>query len=133
VFEVQEKVREVPHVIHAFPLTVQQAVSTEVALNSITELDETKKQIHKLPFVLDTEVTIWTGTRNMPENLSIFNRCPVSKKMVSKEKAISKRKTVVEIDEIDRAIIDKLTVNGRIALPKSQTDWCVNRNHSETV
>ncbi|MCW4029002.1 MAG: Lrp/AsnC family transcriptional regulator [Candidatus Bathyarchaeota archaeon] len=115
VFEVQEKVKEVPHVIHAYPLTVQQAVSTEVALNNITELDETKKLIHKQPFVLDTEVTIWTGARNMPENLSVFNRCPVRKKTVSRETALSKRKPRVEIDEIDRAIIDKLAVNGRIA------------------
>jgi hypothetical protein len=42
-------------------------------LKNIDELEAVKKLIQSQPYVLGTDVTIWTGIRNTPENLSIFN------------------------------------------------------------
>ncbi len=68
-----QAVNKMSNVIHAYPSAVQQAVLTEVALKNIDELEAVKKLIQSQPYVLGTDVTIWTGMRNTPENLSIFN------------------------------------------------------------
>jgi DNA-binding Lrp family transcriptional regulator len=109
-----QAVNMIPNVIHAFPSAVPQAVLTEVALKNIGELEAVKKLVQSQPFVLGTDVTIWTGMRNTPENLSIFNTEEQVAKKPTDETASHTRKTDIEIDDIDRAIISKLALNGRM-------------------
>ena len=68
-----KEVKKIPNVTQTYPLAVEQKVITEVTLKNIEELESTKKLIQRNQFVLGTDVTIWTGFRNTPENLSIFN------------------------------------------------------------
>ncbi len=107
-------VNKIPKVIHAFRSAVQQAVLTEVALKNIGELEAVQKIIQSQPYVLGTDVTIWTGMRNTPENLSIFHTEKQLAKRPIQETAPQRRKTENEIDDIDRAIINKLALNGRM-------------------
>jgi len=108
-----QAVRKMPNVIHAYALAVQQAVLTEVVLKNIDELETTKKLFQSQPYVLGTDVTIWTGIRNTPENLSIFSSEQISKEKTDEIITIKKRNDF-EIDEVDRSIIDKLALNGRM-------------------
>ena len=109
-----ETVNKIPNVIQTYRLVVEQKVLTEVALKNIDELDSTKKLIQRIPNVLGTDVTIWTGFRNTPENLSIFNtEEQVGKKTLEKGNN-NIRKVDTEIDEVDKFIIDKLALNGRM-------------------
>jgi DNA-binding Lrp family transcriptional regulator len=108
-----QAIRKIPNVIHAYALTVQQAVLTEVALKDIDELESTKKLFQSQPYVLGTDVTIWTGFRNTPENLSIFNFENGTKKEIVEQKGPKKR-VDFEIDEVDRTIVSKLALNGRM-------------------
>jgi DNA-binding Lrp family transcriptional regulator len=105
-----QAIRKVPNVIHAYALAVKQAIITEVVLKDVDELEATKKLFQSQPHVLGTDVTIWTGIRNTPENLSIFNGVTTE---TSKKVAPQKKRVNFEIDEVDRAIIGKLAVNGR--------------------
>jgi Lrp/AsnC family transcriptional regulator for asnA, asnC and gidA len=107
-----QAIRKIPNVIHAYVLAMQQAILTEVTLKDIDELETTKKMFQSQPYVLGTDVTIWTGIRNTPENLSIFSR---EEEQITKEKqGFLKKKTDFEIDDIDKTIISKLALNGRM-------------------
>jgi Lrp/AsnC family transcriptional regulator for asnA, asnC and gidA len=111
-----QEVRKIPNVVHAYPVAVKQAVLVEVSLKNITELDTAKKLIHELPFVLGTDVTIWTGIRTIPENLSIFDSLePVKKESpTSIASSASRNGAEPEMDDVDKAIIEKLAINGRM-------------------
>jgi DNA-binding Lrp family transcriptional regulator len=112
-----QEVSKISNVIHVYPSAVRQAVSAEVILKSIEELESVQKFIYNFPFVLEIETAIWMGKRNFPENLSIFN----GKQLTSNQPTVNgkiditpKKAEVTEIDEIDKAITDKLALNGRM-------------------
>ena len=112
-----QEVSKISNVIHVYPSPVRQAVSAEVILKNIDELESVQKLIYNLPFVLEIEAAIWMGKRNFPENLSIFNnKQSIDNEPTEKLKkdTISKKTKETEIDEIDKAIIDKLALNGRM-------------------
>jgi DNA-binding Lrp family transcriptional regulator len=105
---------EIPNITQTYRLPLEQNVLTEVTLKNIDDLDYTKKLCQGIPNVLRTEVTIWTGFRNTPENLSVFNtEEQVGKKTLEKNDP-NKRKVDAEIDEVDKFIVNKLALNGRI-------------------
>jgi DNA-binding Lrp family transcriptional regulator len=112
-----QEICKISNVIHVYPSSVRQAVSAEVILKSVEELESIQKFIYNFPFVLEIKTAIWMGKRNFPENLSIFN----VKKLISdqptekgKMDTIPKKAKESEFDEIDKAIIDKLALNGRM-------------------
>jgi DNA-binding Lrp family transcriptional regulator len=113
-----QEVRKISHVIHVYPSTVRQAVSAEVILKTLEELELVQKLIYTFPFVLKIETAIWMGKRTFPENLSIFsfkkliNNQPTEKGRID---TTPKETEEIEIDEIDKAIMDKLTLNGRMS------------------
>ncbi len=109
-----QEVIKIPNVIHAFPSAVQQVILTEVALKNIGELEAVQKLVQSQSYVLGTDVTIWTGMRNTPENLSIFKAEEQVGKKPPKKIALHRRKTDIEIDDIDRGIINRLALNGRM-------------------
>jgi DNA-binding Lrp family transcriptional regulator len=84
-------------------------------LKNIEELELVQKLIYNLPFVLEIETAIWMGKRTVPENLSVFEtKLPISNGLTEnlKKNKITKKET--EIDEIDKALIDNLALNGRM-------------------
>jgi Lrp/AsnC family transcriptional regulator for asnA, asnC and gidA len=111
---VVKEVKKIPNVTQTYPLAVEQKVITDVTFKNIDEVEYTKKVIQRIPSVLGTDVTIWTGFRNTPENLSIFNNKDVVGTKTVEKSDSNKRKTDTEIDEIDKVIVDKLSLNGRM-------------------
>jgi DNA-binding Lrp family transcriptional regulator len=111
---VVKEVKKIPNVTQTYPLAVEQKVITDVTFKNIDEVESTKKVIQRIPNVIGTDVTIWTGFRNTPENLSIFNNTDVVGTKTVENSDSNKRKTDTEIDEIDKVIVDKLSLNGRM-------------------
>jgi Lrp/AsnC family transcriptional regulator for asnA, asnC and gidA len=112
-----QEVSKISNVIHVYPSTIRQAITAEVTLKNIEELELVGKLIHNFPFVLEIKTAIWMGKRNVPENLSIFNNNQQINNKPTENSNMNtspKKATETEIDEIDTAIIDKLSLNGRM-------------------
>jgi DNA-binding Lrp family transcriptional regulator len=109
------EVKKLSIVIHAYPSPIRQAVTAEVALKAMEELELIQKLIYNFPYVLKIEAAIWMGKRTTPENLSIFDiKQPTSNGLTENFK-IEKRSTKeTEIDDIDKSIVEKLSLNGRM-------------------
>ena len=54
-----QEVSKIPSVIHVYPSSVRQAVTAEVILKSIEELEPVQKLVYNFPFVLEIETAIW--------------------------------------------------------------------------
>ncbi len=88
-------------------------VRTFAILKDLNQLDRVKQMIkQKLP-TMNLKTYIWAGVRNMPENLSLnFRNC---RNMWLKNFKLPTENTGgVKIDDFDRQIIKKLTLNGRV-------------------
>jgi len=74
------------------------------------------------------------GLENTPENLSIFNAEEHVGKKPPQETASHRRKTDTEIDDLDRTIINKLGLNGRMPFAEIANPlWSINRNNCAKV
>lgn len=94
-----------------------------VILKTIAELDEAKQLITKLPAVLKVDTTLWTGVRNIPDNLSIITlQERTSKARINSEKKNHYREEEVKFDKINLEIIDKLSKNSRTPFSKIAAD-----------
>lgn len=111
---VMQAVKKIPNVIQAYRSAVEQDVLTEIVFKNLDELEYTKKMVQRIPEVLGTEVSIWTGFRNHPENLSIFNIEELVSKKTPQNGDSNRKKADAEIDKVDKVIIDKLSLNGRV-------------------
>jgi Lrp/AsnC family transcriptional regulator for asnA, asnC and gidA len=85
-------------------------------LRDLNELDHVKQVIRqKVPTIGGLKTYIWTGVRNIPENLNLIG----SLKNVAKSNQWNLNKTIdipkdeKAIDELDKQIVAKLTLNGR--------------------
>ncbi|MGO8805659.1 MAG: Lrp/AsnC family transcriptional regulator [Candidatus Bathyarchaeia archaeon] len=106
-------------------------------LRNLNELDHVKQLIkRKLP-TTGLKTYIWTGVRNMPENLNFTgNRRNTSETdgTYAGPVACAPGERIM-IDELDKQIVDKLTVNGRVSFSKIarelglSTDTVVKRYH----
>ncbi len=90
-------------------------IRATVTLRNLNELDHVKQVIkQKLP-TLSLKTYIWTGVRNMPENLTLTNN-PMdtngSIRMDSAKRAVTSKGKVI-IDEIDEQIVTELALDGR--------------------
>jgi DNA-binding Lrp family transcriptional regulator len=113
-----QEVRKISNVVHAYPSPIRQAVTAEVVLKNIDELESIEKLIYDFPYVLEIEAAIWMGKRNVPENLSVFNNKQTLSNGSTKNtntNTLPKNAKKTEIDQIDKAIIDKLALNGRLS------------------
>jgi DNA-binding Lrp family transcriptional regulator len=111
---VTQAVNRIPNVVHTYSLPLEQDILVEVVLKNIEDLENTKNLCQKIPDVLRTEVTVWTGFRNTPENLSIFQIEQPPIQEASERISSTQKKQNNDIDEVDKAIIDKLALNGRM-------------------
>lgn len=106
-------------------------------LRDLNELDNIKQLLkRKLP-TTGLKTYIWAGVRNMPENLSLTH---TSKNNIIENKRNSsqplhKKGNEIMIDDIDKQIIEKLTINGRASFTKIareldlSTDTVAKRYH----
>jgi len=111
--QVIEQLRKIPGLYDAYrwgSLSRIWAVSDMIRAD---QLEQIKQSVLKLPSVQRLEVEIWTGSRNMPENLSVLTNNKISYDM---EK--TKTPTKNRIDAIDMQLIEKLVANSRASFNK---------------
>lgn len=106
-------------------------------LRDLSELDQVKETIRKSLPITGLKTHIWTGVRNIPQNLKLA----ANEKMTNEKRlptALGKRQLrdkEGKIDDIDRQIINKLSVNGRAPFSEiaqeigTSTDTIVKRYH----
>ena len=135
-----QEVSKISNVIHVYPSVVRQAITAEVALKSIDELESVVKLIHNFSFVIEIKTAIWLGKRNFPENLSIFNNNqPTYNKPTEYSNTNTPAKAIkTGIDEIDTTIIEKLSLNGRmpferIAKPLGVSTETIARHYEKLI
>ncbi|MCW4018854.1 MAG: Lrp/AsnC family transcriptional regulator [Candidatus Bathyarchaeota archaeon] len=105
-------------------------------LKDLSELDQVKEAIRRKMPTMGLKTYIWTGVKNIPQNLMLTqNQNMIDKSFETAEPVIPKREKEATIDELDRKIINKLTSNGREAFSGiardigTSTDTIVKRYH----
>lgn len=112
--QVIEQLRKIPGLYDAYRWGSHSRLWAVSDLMKAEQIDQVKQLIKKLPSVLRLEVEVWTGSKDMPENLSVLTdkiSSDTEKREIQTKNRIEKN--VGKIDEIDRQIIEKLAVNGR--------------------
>jgi Lrp/AsnC family transcriptional regulator for asnA, asnC and gidA len=112
-------------------------VRATTTLRDLNELDHVKQVIkQKLP-TIGLKTYIWTGVRNIPENLNLTgilkDTNEGNQRNLGKATFLPKHGTA--IDELDKQIVEKLTLNGRASFTQISkqlgisTDTVVKRYH----
>jgi Lrp/AsnC family transcriptional regulator for asnA, asnC and gidA len=112
------------HIHGAWRLGKSSDVMAIVGLKDIEELDQVKEALKKLPTVSGLITNVWTGIRNIPENLALI---PLKKKAHKADASPKKvtdtiRKPDSKIDETDIKIVEELAKNGRVSFRKIAED-----------
>lgn len=85
------------------------------ALRDLNDLDHIKQVIRlKIP-TISLKTYIWTGVRNIPENLNLWAALSVINESGESDSNASKSGNKIVIDDVDRQILQKLTLDGRVA------------------
>ena len=89
-------------------------VRAVATLWDLNELDHVKELIkRKLP-TLGIKTYIWAGVKNIPENLTLTCETKNIRKIPEKtSQTIPKTNNKIKIDDLDKQIVQKLTLNGR--------------------
>jgi len=106
-------------------------------LRDLNELDHVREIIKRKLSTLALKTYIWTGVRNIPENLNLTGtpKDANQSKEQNSSKAICATGDRIRIDELDTQIIGKLTLNGRASFTEIakeievSTDTVVKRYH----
>lgn len=109
-----KSITQIPNIFLAFPVTTDLSILAFASIKNVQELENLKQSIKALPFVLDVDTYVRLDVRNTPENLSIFNKAHKKKGSPSNSQSLENHK----IDEIDKAIIEKLSVDSRAPFSK---------------
>lgn len=85
------------------------------ALRNLTELDQVKHVIKQKMPPISLKTYIWTGVRNIPENLNLAGI--VKSNAIDNERNLGKSMDIPEaettVDEVDEQIVAKLMLDGR--------------------
>ncbi len=93
-------------------------VRAVTTLKDLNELDHVKQVIkRKLP-TIGLKTYVWAGVRNIPENLSLGQSQPNISESHEHKQVIDTLADEVTIDDLDRKIVEKLTLNGRSSFTK---------------
>jgi Lrp/AsnC family transcriptional regulator, regulator for asnA, asnC and gidA len=104
-----DHILEIPDIYHAIKLDNNTAVDVVATLKMVDDFNRVKEMIKRLPTVSELTTNVWMGIRNIPENLQITNHDPSAR--VEYLKKLSHKS--IEIDEVDKKLIEKLSKNGR--------------------
>lgn len=112
--QVEEQLRKIPGIYDAYRWGSHSQLWAVSDLMKAEQIEQVKQLIKKVPSVLKSEVEIWTGTRNTPENLSVLADCRTPR-AAEKTEMTNKiiQEEAIKIDEIDKQLIKKLSVNSR--------------------
>ncbi len=110
--EAYQLLKTFPNIIEVYPAGINPNLNTVFTIKSIAELEHTRQALKELPDALDVATEIWVGMRNNPNNLSILNDGKALK--IEEVRANPKREDYPQIDEIDKAILEKLVDDSRV-------------------
>ena len=118
--EAVQLLKTFPNIIEVYPAGINPNLNTVFTIKSITELEHTRQALKELPDALDVDTEIWVGMRNNPNNLSILNDGKPLK--IEDLRANPKREDYPQIDEVDKAILEKLVDDSRLPFSKIATE-----------
>jgi Lrp/AsnC family transcriptional regulator for asnA, asnC and gidA len=106
-------------------------------LKDLKELDQVKQVIKQKVPIISLKTYIWTGVRNIPENLNLTGNLKNfdENKQWNLNKTNRTPKIGIEIDELDKQIVAKLTSDGRASFTQIakqigvSTDTVIKRYH----
>jgi Lrp/AsnC family transcriptional regulator for asnA, asnC and gidA len=126
--EIIKNLQKIPGIYDAYRCGCRSELWAIGTFRSTTELEKVEYSIKRVPGVAGLRTEILTGSRNEPENLSVFSITPKINEKKEKEATKEKKKTKnkFELDEIDMQIIEKLAVNGRASFNKIAKDLKVS-------
>lgn len=96
-----------PQIIQVVPFSADPLIMLTTVMEDSEEFHKLRQNLLNLSYVTNLESKFFLGTRNHPENLSVLGN---NLKLAEGKKLTLKR----EIDRIDKLLIEKLAVNGRI-------------------
>ncbi len=123
-----ELASKIPQVFAVYHMGINPSLAAIVIMKNIKELDQVKQSIKQLPFILGVDTKVWTGIRNMPDNLSVLTLQEATVK-TDNENVNAKNvveKLAIKIDEIDSRIIEKLATNARMPFKTIATELGVS-------
>ena len=106
---VTKLLNDAANVIEVYPEGVNPNLNAVFTVKTMQEIEQTKQAIKQLPYVLEVETQVWLGMRNNPDNLSVLANAVAKENDESKGKETNR----IEIDDIDKFLIEKLVTNGR--------------------
>lgn len=83
-------------------------------LRDLNELDYIKQVIRRKLPTIGLKTYIWTGVRNIPENLNLWVALSDSNESGKSNSNASKSRDKIIIDDVDNQILQKLTLDGRM-------------------
>lgn len=107
-------------------------------LRDLNELDHVKQIIKRNLPTMGLKTYIWTGVRNIPENLNLtgtLKEISESNRQQNSNKATRMLSDGIIIDDLDKRIIEKLIIDGRASFTKVakevglSTDTVIKRYH----
>ncbi len=105
--KVIKNIEKLPNIFVVFPSYDKRHIIACATLKDLSELDHVKDAIKKQPTVLKLKTYLWTGTKNIPENLSIGSPIKSTKTKDGNSSQKSNGSTK-KADELDRQIIERL-------------------------
>jgi DNA-binding Lrp family transcriptional regulator len=92
-------------------------------LKNLNELDLIKSAIRRILPTASLKTYIWTAVKNIPENLQVKPNSKDNKQIIKQTcTPILNQTKRIKIDELDKQIIEKLTINGRTPFCKIAKD-----------
>ena len=130
--ELIKYIEKLPNIFSAFPSYNKRMVLACATLRDLSELDHVKDTIKKQPTVRELKTYLWTGTKNIPENLNI-GRLHKAINIKDENNFQKIDEPTKKTDKLDKQIIEKLAKNGRIPFTqiakelKTSTDTVIRR------
>jgi DNA-binding Lrp family transcriptional regulator len=118
--QIVENIQRIPNIHSVWRSGKSSEISVVPTLKTLDELDRVKEKIKRLPSASEVRTTIWTGIKNIPENLDLISlqKTAIKIDQANTQAIGSIRKKANKIDQTDRRIIEKLALNGRVPFRK---------------
>jgi DNA-binding Lrp family transcriptional regulator len=107
--QVINNIQKLPFKIATLYQDPKNRIGLIAGLHDVNELSRLKDSIKRNRFVADVRIDVWTGIKNMPENLDIGkHQCNKTKKIIQPQEV---HEPSYELDEIDLQLIGELIRN----------------------
>ncbi len=111
---VLERLRTFSSILSSRQYGTRYPIAAITLLKNLNDLEHVKQIISQRNPIDQIKTHLWTGVKNVPENLF-----PSTFETITKEKNVQKQidfeKSLINLDEIDMKIADKLAKNGRVS------------------